>query len=266
MGVLFFSRSIFSTSVLIMRQVRNMPSQWPVKFQDPAVADNEATDRPTAVVEAAETYAEAEERIAMQLGTDESLATEAEEDVVNCSRDGGRGQPRRVPWSTAVAEKGTLIFDTPGIRDSVVSWCPPSPGRQFNQIAIADRLLNISWRRRGHVLHCDLLGSAICLFQTVELVRPGNCGMVLLRHLENIFNTERAAQIAAAERQITASRTLQIIPAEREAHSQHEEAQERPLGALRFANYVPRRCRFAPHCARCMPYTPDTDSDHGASD
>lgn len=108
-----------------------------------------------------------------------------------------------VPWkgetcSTAFAEKMRLVFDSPDIRDIVVSLCAPSPERRSNQIAVADRRFNTAWRRRTYELCKVLLRTGIRGLLDIgpySLSPHGGLhasGILVLLDLEDVFNTEMA--------------------------------------------------------------------------
>ena len=175
--------------------------------------------------------------------------------------------PKRAKRSAAVAGKKPSVFEVWApreTRDLVVSFCPPSPSQQFNQIAVADRLFNTSWRRRTYPLCKDMLRSAIeGLLGTCAVCGHTGSNLLLLLDLEDVFNTELAT--AAAE----ASRV----------------AADLPPCCLRwsdaFAGYTPRWHRFSEMprlpglelpCDRFLweppqapPSPAETDSNHGAS-
>ena len=118
-----------------------------------------------------------------------------------------------VPWkgetcSTAFAEKMRLVFDSPDIRDIVVSLCAPSPERRSNQIAVADRRFNTAWRRRTYELCKVLLRTGIRGLNDsgpYSSTRPP--GILVLLDLEDVFNTEMATARAIDRARATARAT-----------------------------------------------------------
>ena len=103
--------------------------------------------------------------------------------------------PQTETCSTAVAGK---VWDIPVVIDIVVNFCSPCPGKQFNQIAVADRLFNIAWRRRMHTLQKYMLREVI--LGLTDRDRGGSSvrttsswqaevGVSILLDLEDVFNT-----------------------------------------------------------------------------
>ena len=169
--------------------------------------------------------------------------------------------PKRAKRSAAVAGKKPSVFEVWApreTRDLVVSFCPPSPSQQFNQIAVADRLFNTSWRRRTYPLCKDMLRSAIeGLLGTCAVCGHTGSNLLLLFDLEDVFNTELAT--AAAEANSVAADLAPCCLRWSDA----------------FAGYTPRWHRFlwgppqactALGPTRLAPQSPaETDSNHGAS-
>ena len=200
--------------------------------------------------------------------------------------------PKEEECSTAVAEKDPLegweVFkgwDMPDIRDIVVSFCAPSPGQKFNQIAVADRRFNTTWRRQWYQLCTKMLRNAIRWLHPCCPRCTGGESTLLLVDLEDVFNTGYAAaeatrrKIRAAAGEIAARRLDEMVAeelAERTARAALHINQCMPMYHMtngRFANNVPRTprgprgwcgpCWCAPHCGRCRPQSPDSESiDH----
>ena len=108
--------------------------------------------------------------------------------------------PKEEECSTAVAEKDPLegweVFkgwDMPDIRDIVVSFCAPSPGQKWNQIAVADRRFNTTRRRQSYPLCTKMLRYAIRWFHPCCRNCTGGESHLLLLDLERVFNTGYAA-------------------------------------------------------------------------
>ena len=89
-------------------------------------------------------------------------------------------------------------WDIVGIRNNVVKFCNPSPSLHFNQIAVADRRFNTSWRRRTHALCQGMLRAAIFGLLNGRHADSGNHVLTLL-DLEDVFNTELATAAKAVE-------------------------------------------------------------------
>ena len=197
--------------------------------------------------------------------------------------------PKEEECSTAVAEKDPLegwevfkgweILDS---RDIVVSFCAPSPGQKFNQIAVADRRFNTTWRRQWYQLCTKMLRNAIRWLHPCCPRCTGGESTLLLVDLEDVFNTGYAAaeatrrKIRAAAGEIAARRLDEMVAeelAERTARAALHINQCMPMYHMtngRFANNVPRTprgprgsrgpCWCAPHCGRCRPRSPDSES------
>ena len=207
--------------------------------------------------------------------------------------------PKKLRCSNAVAEKRSLVFegwDILIIRELVVSFCAPSPELQFNQIAVADRRFNITWRGGMHMLCTRMLSSAIQIIGRRRCVsrecRIGE-GILLLLNLEDVFNTGQAAANAtvkanakanarAAQVLVDANARTKAIAAASAAVDEVDEAAEadeaehaavvpaldwRPLEGFRRYNVGPpmtprtstyRLCQLAPHCDMCCPDTPSS--------
>ena len=110
------------------------------------------------------------------------------------------GKASRASTPTAVAEKGPLegwkVFkgwEIRDIRDIVVSFCAPSPGQKWNQIAVADRRFNTTWRRQSYPLCTKMLRDAIRWFHPCCPRCSGGESHLLLVDLEDVFNTGYAA-------------------------------------------------------------------------
>ena len=110
------------------------------------------------------------------------------------------GKASRASTPTAVAEKGLLegwkVFkgwEIRDIRDIVVGFCDPSPGQKWNQIAVADRRFNTTWRRQLHPLCARMLRDAIRWFHPCCRNCTGGESHLLLLDLERVFNTGYAA-------------------------------------------------------------------------
>ena len=80
------------------------------------------------------------------------------------------------PVNLADLTMDNALWDSPILRDLVIRFCPTSPSMQFNQIAVANRMWNISWRREWYPLCKDYLRTGI---------RENN--LLLLHDLEDIF-------------------------------------------------------------------------------
>ena len=65
---------------------------------------------------------------------------------------------KKMKCATAVAETDWTM---PAVIDIVVSFFAPNPLRRFNQMAIANRRLNLAWRRRMRVLSKDVLWEGV---------------------------------------------------------------------------------------------------------
>ena len=193
--------------------------------------------------------------------------------------------------STAVAEKDSLegwkVFkgwDMPDIREIVVSFCAPSPGKKWNQIAVADRRFNTTWRRGLYPLCTKMLRSAIRCLQPRCRNCTGGESMLLLVDLEDIFNTGFAAaeatrrKIRAAAAEIEARRLDEMV-AEELAHrtaraSLHIPWRGMPRYHMANGRFHPemiprtprgprgsrRRCWCAPDCGGCRPRSPASES------
>ena len=190
--------------------------------------------------------------------------------------------------STAVAEKDSLegwkVFkgwDMPDIREIVVSFCAPSPSLKWNQIAVADRRFNTTWRRGLYALCTKMLRSAIRSLQPRCRHCIGGESMLLLMDLEDIFNTRFAAaeykrKIRAAASEIEARRLYEMV-VEELAHSRARASLLYLVGANHMANgrfhsieMIPRtprgprgsrrRCWCAPDCGGCRPRSPASES------
>ena len=203
--------------------------------------------------------------------------------------------PKKLRCSNAVAEKRSLVFegwDILIIRELVVSFCAPSPELQFNQIAVADRRFNITWRGGMHMLCTRMLSSAIQIIGRRRCVsrecRIGE-GILLLLNLDDVFNTGQAAANATIKAKANVSLrklTKELIKVkaaaagaavdEVDAAAEADEAEHaavvpafdwRPLEGFR-RHYVgppmtprtsrPRLCQLAPHCDMCCPDTPSS--------
>lgn len=172
--------------------------------------------------------------------------------VLKCSKR-GRG----------FAAKEQLVsqgWEIPLIRDLVIHWCPSSPSLQFNQLAVANRLINTAWRRRTYALCKQMLRSAISgLLGTCPVCKSNGGHMLTLLDLEDVFNTELATPAAYAM----------------------AAASQMPLSNLRwaeaFAGYVPKyrlfgesprlpqsiwgNCRPLPQAGMAPQSPPDTESE-----
>ena len=200
--------------------------------------------------------------------------------------------PKEEECSTAVAEKDPLegweVFkgwDMPDIRDIVVNFCAPSPGQKFNQIAVADRRFNTTWRRQWYQLCTKMLRNAIQWLHPCCPRCTGGESTRLLVDLEDVFNTGYAAaeatrrKIRAVADEIAARRLDEMVAealAERTARAALHIPWRRGMPSYihiadgRFANNVPRTprgprgsrgpCYFAPHCGGCRPQSPDSES------
>ena len=149
--------------------------------------------------------------------------------------------PKEEECSTAVAGKKPLegweVFkgwEIPDIRDIVVSFCAPSPGQKFNQIDVADRRFNTTWRRQSYQLCTKMLRNAIrCLHPCCPRCTGGESTLLLV-DLENVFSTgyaaaeatRRAARAAADE---IAARHLDEMVAEALAERAASEIRSRGL-------------------------------------
>ena len=110
------------------------------------------------------------------------------------------GKASRASTPSAVAEKGPLegwkVFkgwEIRDIRDIVVSFCAPSPGQKWNQIAVADRRFNTTWRRQSYPLCTKMLRDAIRWFHPCCPRFSGGESHLLLLDLERVFNKGYAA-------------------------------------------------------------------------
>ena len=191
--------------------------------------------------------------------------------------------------STAVAEKDSLegwkVFkgwDMPDIREIVVSFCAPSPSLKWNQIAVADRRFNTTWRRGLYALCTKMLRSAIRSLQPRCRHCIGGESILLLIALEDIFNTRFAAaeykrKISQLQENTREARRLYEMVVEELAHSRARASLLYLVGANHMANgrfhsieMIPRtprgprgsrrRCWCAPDCGGCRPRSPASES------
>ena len=125
---------------------------------------------------------------------------------VSLARPSAKMKSSSVAEATALAETAAAAgkkVDMPVMEDEIMTFCSPCPGKQFNQIAVANRRLNIAWRRRYHRLQKYMLREGILgLIDTgPHSISPNNlvspkgvyaAGINILLDLEDIVNTELA--------------------------------------------------------------------------
>ena len=96
------------------------------------------------------------------------------------------GLSRKQTPSTAV-ERGDLLEDAT-LRDIVVSFCPKSSQQQFNQVAVANRGFNTTWRRQTYLLCKEMLHSVIEISLEKDFTKCNMPDVVLrLVELQEVF-------------------------------------------------------------------------------